>query len=322
MFSLVLETVKNHKFWSLAWAIFVASLAFFASEYNATDENTLAFQREVDAAKAQRTSIDQALELMRQHQAFFSLFRKYEDAYDAKDLTSLSKAELADFIEDNLEKYAMLRELVGETIFDFKSASFEHQRLNHVKEQFLADLLVADDILAEQVRLFEQSLEKSNTILANVRSRNSVISKERVRRMWDAVDARGEQAQDILLKLMYDSDQELERLWAKGHAGVRRTYVRWGAIAYMLFFIPAFPIWLFRRAKQIRTQSMAPTAPPPPPPVKPAPNTANPAPALELTETPTAKSDVVPPPGLAESPTSVVSQADTIPASPENTLEK
>lgn len=147
----------------------------------------------------------------------------------------------------------MLVTLVRETISEIRSTALDHPRLSHAKELILGDLLVADELLLARIDILERARLSRSALLKERAASESLIHQERLKRMWEDVDARGSQAQDLLFRVKKEIRDDVLALESKAQAGVRRTYVRWASIAYILIFLIAFPVWLVltsRRSKK------------------------------------------------------------------------
>jgi len=249
----LVRRVRDHPLWALGWAIFIAAVVFFAGEYNTTEENTLALARDFSAVKAKDEELSEAFELMRQQQAFFGYYRNREDEYKSSNLHRLSRAERDKKIDGFLDTFGEMRSRVGETISEIRSTALDHPRLSHAKDLILGDLLVADELLQARIDILERARLSRSALLKERAASESLIHQERLKRMWEDVDARGSQAQDLLFRVKKEIRDDVLALDSKAQAELRRTYVRWASIAYILIFMIAFPLWLVltsRRSKK------------------------------------------------------------------------
>lgn len=261
MLNLLFQRVQSHPVWAVGFAIFTASVVFFAGEYNTTEENALALRKDFNAIKEKRGELSDAFELMRQQQAFFSYYRNREEEYKESNVHALPRSQRDEKISGFLDEYAQMRTNVGEAISELRATTFDHPRLNHAKDLFLGDLLVADELLQARIGTLERARSSRRAFLEERATSDSLIQQERIKRMWDDVDARGHQAQNLLIRVSLEIEADSTAVLSKGQAGMRRTYVRWAAIAYMLCFIIAFPVWLFLTSRRQTKQRLDPASP-------------------------------------------------------------
>lgn len=264
MIKFVYDTIKNHYVWAILGAAFSISTAFAISEYSAAEENDAAIRVETRKAASKAEEMSRALELMRQQQAFFGLLRNHEDQYDPDNLSERPRLQLAGAIDDQLDALGELRQGVGQSILELRSEPFENSRLKQLMNEFVADLLLADGVLQERMTTL-RLLKKNPARLSRILKQNKTPdAEERLRRIWDAADARGEQASKLFYGLLKEFEDDAAQLNARKLAAERKLYLRKAAVIYSSLFIVAFGIWAFFHQRKVRRSvASSPTQPAP-----------------------------------------------------------